>query len=115
MECSLASAVLLAFAWVSGEMHPEVKVAKPHYTQSTQQVDKMTDENHRAVGAYVIDKKLIIVRDSWDCDRKWDQAILVHEMVHHFQETQGIDCRHNSIGCEAQAYALQDKFLKSDD
>jgi hypothetical protein len=93
-------------------MHPGVAVPKPHYEQSSALVEKLADNRHAsAMAAFDLKKDIIVVRDNWDCDRKYDQSFLVHEMVHHFQKAMKVDCAHNVEGCEAQAYALQDIYM----
>lgn len=112
MACSLAAVVMMAFTWVGKEMHPAHPVAMPKYEQSSDLVESMGGGELGTVAVYNSQKKLLVVRDSWDCDRLHDRALVVHEMVHHYQRSLGL-CLGEA--CEPLAYALQEKFIDQND
>ena len=63
-------------------------------------------------GMYDKDNDVIILPDDWDKRKAWDQAVLLHEMIHYYQ-----DMNKMKFNCtqemEKDSWPIQQFYLKS--
>jgi hypothetical protein len=72
---------------------------------------------HGLVAAYLIDQRRIVYRDDLDLQNDADNSFIVHEFVHALQDRatgarQFASCA-GALAAERQAYAVQQKYLRS--
>ena len=62
-------------------------------------------------GMYNKEENVIILPDTWDIRNPWDQGVLLHEMVHYYQDVNEMkfDC---SQEMEQDAWPIQQFYLK---
>ena len=62
-------------------------------------------------GMYNKEEDVIILPDTWDIRNPWDQGVLLHEMVHYYQDMNEMkfDC---SQEMEKDAWPIQQFYLK---
>ena len=64
-------------------------------------------------GMYNKEENVIILPDTWDIRNPWDQGVLLHEMVHYYQDVNEMkfDC---SQEMEQDAWPIQQFYLKNE-
>lgn len=76
-----------------------------------QQMVEMTGATAKPQAVYKRNERTIYLRDDWTSDTLLNKAIVVHELVHHFQEMNNVQmpCERAQ---EADAYHLEMKWLR---
>ena len=86
-----------------------------HIQEINKAVCTTKNPDELTLALYMPEKETILLYNGWDKDKKADQSILLHELVHHMQYANDYDkdmafC--GSPALEAQAYELQTKWLE---
>ena len=68
------------------------------------------EQQNTPLGLYDHEKQEIIVRDGFDIDTIHDQSILLHELVHYVQDTNGIQYQ-CPAEMEQESWPLQKQYL----
>ena len=61
-------------------------------------------------GFYNLEKDVIVLPDSWDRHKPWHLSVLLHELVHYVQDTNGIQYQ-CSAEMEQESWPLQKQYL----
>ena len=85
---------------------PQEEMNKMYYKDN----DHDPDSLH---GMYDKENDVIILPDSWNRNDVWDKSVLVHEMIHYYQDQNGIkfNCTQEM---EKDAWPIQKTWLKQE-
>jgi len=104
--------------WISANTsyntdHPLPKVV--FLSQETMNKMYYKDNEHDADalhGMYDKENDLIILPETWDIRESWDQSVLLHEMIHYYQDQNGLTFKCTQE-MEKDAWPTQKKYLKT--
>lgn len=92
--------------------HPPMIIELPH-CEVQAYVDKECDPGYGAMGFYTPGTDLIVMSDWYkDVNPTYYQATIIHEVVHYFQDKAGVWETYESCQLEAQAYQLQQAYMR---
>ena len=85
---------------------PQETMNKMYYKDNEHDADSLH-------GMYDKDNDVIILPDSWDITQGWDQSVLLHEMIHYYQDQNDIkfNCTQEM---EKDSWPIQQRYLKQE-
>ncbi len=108
--------MLLAQYRQCAERHQMMATVCDELKSETQRYEQCTQQSG-LVAAYIIEQHRIVYRDDLNLDNDADNSFLVHEYVHALQSRffgdQLFESCQGVIAAEKQAYAAQQKYLRS--